>query len=121
MSCDQSFAIDQISRLTGLESFPEVPAAANELVIALATAPTNAAALRFVSDWLRTQTRAPRPAEIYAALEPLPAFATLKPYACAECSDSGWIIVLRGDEHYAKPCACRASASDAPDARMKPI
>jgi hypothetical protein len=104
------FVFRQVIRMAGLDGFPQVKEAANELVTALLTAPSEPAAEQFVSEWIRANVRAPRPAEIYATFDPpgaIPEIRAATGYRCEVCSDSGFEVIERNGLSGARPCKCR--------------
>ncbi len=68
ITISKEFAARQLDRVSGLRFFPKRPAAFAELVRALMKAPSEKRAEEFVSDWLRENSEAPTPHDIYAGL-----------------------------------------------------
>lgn len=104
----EQFALREIRRLTGLEFFPHFPEAIKELAKALSTAPSEAAAVAFIDNWLRVNTAAPHPADIFSVFPP-PEAESMKAAApaCPICGGCGFVIVERRGFSAARSCACR--------------
>jgi hypothetical protein len=96
--------------MAGLRYFPETPEAVSELIDAMATAPNADAAAQFTTRWLGANESVPTPAEIrgeFFAGAQLAEFKPVVEYRCAECSDTGFVIVERGGVSGARRCECR--------------
>ncbi len=61
---EKQFAANEVSRLAGLNWFPREPLPLNELILAVQSAATEVIAVYVVSEWLREQSEAPKPAQI---------------------------------------------------------
>ena len=109
---ERDFVREQVRRLSGLSFFPSELEALGEIINALREAPDEGAAKQFVTDWLRSNPEAPKPAEIYShfdgAKPPAPLEVRKDP-ECSICGDTGWEIVHRGGLTGARKCSCRAA------------
>lgn len=92
-------AMSEARRMAGLDFFPSAYLeAVAEIAKALATAKSETELTAFVDDWLRRQTRCPKPAEIREALRHDAPLAE----PCGRCEE-GWIVTPNG----AVACECR--------------
>lgn len=89
---DKKLAAEQVGRLMGLDGFPTGSAAIKELVFAMQVAETDAIAIRFVDDWIGSETKAPYPVDIRRALYDANESRKRKAQRCRACAGSGAII-----------------------------
>jgi hypothetical protein len=98
-------------RLTQLEKAPPTDEAVAEIVKALATAPDQATAERFVDEWIKNSSDFPKPMHIYHTFHPpgaLPAVVVGAPPKCAICSDTGHVTFQKNGLDFARPCTHKA-------------
>ena len=112
MSREPSFhltrAVELVMRLGILEKFPKGQDGIDALAEALQTAPTEAAAVWFIRDWIKAHPKCPAPCDIYQKFEsqskletvtqkfpPVAPGEEIPPpeYNCNLCEDTGWYIV----------------------------
>ena len=93
---DESFAREQVARLSGLDQFPKASAAIKELMLALQAAKTKAIAEQVISTVLEVSTsdnpRCPLPADIRRLVWERNEAEGTKP-RCPRCGGTGWGIV----------------------------
>lgn len=116
---EESYARQQIRRLSGLSFFPTDPVAVKEMVVALRdVAKDEAAARATVDELLAAATECPKPAEIRRAVHARGAadakdYNKPQPTKCGKCDDSGFkrkTFERDGEKYdFAVPCACRGS------------
>jgi hypothetical protein len=102
-------AHDIVLRLAGLEKFPMVEAAQDELVKAMMQAPSEAIAAQFVSDWIREGRKCPKPGDLWKTFRP-PPMRNSPPVntGCSICGGTGWRIVERQGFSAATRCLCHS-------------
>lgn len=87
----KDFCKRQVRRLAGLDYFPNDAMATGELISALETAPSDDAVERFVSGWLREETRAPKKSEIIRLIYEQNAAARAARLKCDLCGGDTFI------------------------------
>jgi hypothetical protein len=92
-----------------LRGFPREEEVLEDLAKALTiSAPNEAAAEEFITEWIRVNTFVPVPAAIYAAFPPPTVYWQRPPETqCSLCGDSGWKPVQRGGYSAVTPCECK--------------
>ena len=111
---ERKAAAKLIKRLSGLDYFPTLREAMDELIDALVTAQTPEQATVAVDDWLAANREAPKPSDLRAALkaqEPreYSAEAQYGPrpvIQCQRCTDLGWYA--DGESGLVVLCWCEA-------------
>lgn len=117
---DDDFYDQQISRLSCLDKFPQIPAGQKELRHTLRRiSDTDQKFLeRLIGEVVDTHTACPKPLELVALAEKMrrPILKSLGNPDCEVCRGSGWesfrkLMELGGVEPYmadfARPCKCR--------------
>ena len=105
---EESFAKQQLARMTGLHFFPKEGAAARELKLAIMVAETPTIAERVVDDIVATMHDAPTPKLIREMANDANEKAELKrKMGCVKCDWTGWRHVIRGGYSGVERCGCQ--------------
>lgn len=94
----EDFAFEQLDRLSGLQYFPNKPAALLELARTLQQiAPTEQDAVRIVDAWLQVNPHAPTPAallDLAASRAAKTDFWDSHERPCEACGGTGWTVLI---------------------------
>lgn len=102
---EKDTAKQQIRRLSGLDKFPTTSDAITELVLAIQVAEMDSIAIRFIDEWLHTETEAPKPSHMRIMLYDLNQAIKTKRKQCKLCDGSGvvtvwYLVTYRGNSYY---------------------
>jgi hypothetical protein len=92
---DAMYCSDQLGRLAGLPGYPKSDAARSGLLDAARSFRSEEQLRQFITDWLRTERRAPLPADLWQAGGQRRGSTELdKPggYLCTLCYDTGTVL-----------------------------
>ena len=104
---ERHVATQQVERFSGLDWYPREGPAVKELVKAMQTAPSEAAAEYITNELVRDARECPKPADLYRLIGIEKEKRDSLSKNCPTCHGTGFIIVERGGLTGAKDCECR--------------
>jgi hypothetical protein len=107
---ERHIAAQQTERFAGLDWYPREGAALRELVKAMQTAPSEAAAEFITTELIRDARECPKPADLYRLIGLEKEKRDNISKNCPVCNGTGFIIVERNGLTGARDCECRKAA-----------
>lgn len=116
MSIDRNYCKLEIARLAGLVGYPRTDGGVSSLLDAFSEFSTQRQTAQFVSDWLRTERRAPQPADVYAASRAVTPGKPTPAIRCTLCYDTGqtvaeFLVTWRAGKRYCERLTAEQAAA----------